>query len=215
MQLTPAGHVTWSYKLSLFAVYMVTYAALYIYPNHVPFGPTIQLPMVAIDNWVPFLPWTFFIYISDYVLFAVVIFLLREPVEFHAYARKMFLSIFICGTFFFFCPTTYPRVPYPETANWALDLTMRIIAVADAPTNCFPSMHVALTGIAAWAVRHKGWKVNLALWIWTLAVVVSTLTTKQHYFADVVGGFAVITFVAALDSLLYERRTLRTFLARK
>jgi membrane-associated phospholipid phosphatase len=61
----------------------------------------------------------------------------------------------------------------------------------DSPANCLPSLHVANSFLATlhWFRRSSG-----KFWFyifWTLIICASTLTTKQHYFYDVVGGLLV------------------------
>jgi membrane-associated phospholipid phosphatase len=46
----------------------------------------------------------------------------------------------------------------------------------------------------------------LLFWLWTLTIYVSTLTTKQHYFLDILGGLAVMLIIASLEWALFERK---------
>lgn len=183
----------------MFVLFMLAYAVFYIYPNfYAPWQPHM-LPLLPIDQNTPFLPWTFILYTSDYYLFLFVILMHKEKESFNSFCRMAFVTLFICGAFFLFFPTTYPRPQYPEVDNWFIAFLMNLIAVADTPNNCFPSMHVALTGVATWSFRDRGPKVFGFLVVWTLLIYASTLTTKQHYFMDIVGGIGVIVFVAILE----------------
>ena len=77
-------------------------------------------------------------------------------------------------------PTTIPR---PAARNPAFEA----LWLFDVPTNCFPSLHVALATIAAffWPRQRR------MATIWAAGIALSTLTTKQHYAIDVVGGLIV------------------------
>jgi membrane-associated phospholipid phosphatase len=108
--------------------------------------------------------------------------------------------------FFLFFPTAYPRPLYPEVDNILVAGAMKFIAVADNPNNCFPSMHIALTGVSSWAIRFLSRRLHLLFWLWTLTIYVSTLTTKQHYFLDILGGIAVMLIIASLEWALFERK---------
>jgi membrane-associated phospholipid phosphatase len=69
------------------------------------------------------------------------------------------------------------------------------MCVVDSPWNCFPSVHVSITSLvvmAVWRCRRR-WGVVYACW--TLLIVVSTLTTKQHYALDILGGMAMAAMV--------------------
>jgi membrane-associated phospholipid phosphatase len=196
---------TWGYKLALLALFTAAYGVFYVWPNFWPlFAPTF-LPLLDIDRSMPFLPWTFVIYLSDYVLFTAVFFLINDMDEWNAFARMGFATLFVCGAFFLFFPTTYPRPNYPEVTNPIVAFCMNLIANADSPNNCFPSMHVAMTSAGAWSLRHKPRGVFLFFVLWTLAIIVSTMTTKQHYFMDVVGGLGVVSILALLDWYLSAR----------
>src|SRR6185436_14225959 len=70
----------------------------------------------------------------------------------------------------------------------------------DVPENCFPSLHVSLAIIAAAYWPRARW-IGIA---WAIAIAVSTMTTKQHYFVDVAGGIAM-GFLTTLP-LLRDRR---------
>src|SRR5690606_25000611 len=78
------------------------------------------------------------------------------------------------------------------TAAWAFLLS------ADNPTNSFPSMHVAMSLLAALgmmrAYPRRGW---LAL-AWSAAIAVTTMTTEQHVLVDVLGGIGLAVFCAIL-----------------
>lgn len=194
-----------AYKLRVFLVYILAYVFFYILPNIFPFSTPNFLPMVQIDRAIPFLPWTFLVYISDYLLILVTVTLQPTQQIFKALARQAFGVLFICGTFFILYPTTYPRPVYPESLNTAYGFAMGLVKWADTPNNCFPSMHVALTGIAAWSIRGIHPRAFPFFVVWAITIFVSTLTTKQHYFIDVIGGIAVTAFVLIMTWALFER----------
>lgn len=196
---------TWKYKILLVFVFYAVYAVFYLFPNLRPLFPPAQLPLLSIDLTVPLVPWTFVIYISDYLLFVAVIMLVNEPDKWHSLTRMSFATLLICGLFFLFLPTAYPRPPYPQVDNPLVAFVMNLIAVADTPNNCFPSMHVAMTATATWNLRHKSPRVFLLFLAWAMAIFVSTLTTKQHYFVDIIGGLSVTALAGLLEWGLFGR----------
>ncbi len=191
-------------KVALFLLFAVGYLLFYVVPNFFPFFQPVMLPKLAIDTATPFLPWTFLIYLSDYLFIYLAILALHGD-EFHAFARQMFAALVMCGAFFIFFPTTYPRPEYPEVSSYLLTLAMYCVKVGDMPTNCFPSMHVALTGICMWNLRAKTRPVFLISLAWTIAIFISTLTTKQHYFVDILGGVGIIVASGWLEKLFAAR----------
>jgi membrane-associated phospholipid phosphatase len=105
--------------------------------------------------------------------------------------RRTFLacvSMWIVGyACFLVYPTTLPR-PVGEIGQGFFAWFLQGIYDGDPPRNCFPSLHVATPFLAAfscWRV-HRG--VGLVAGLWAGLVAVSTLTTKQHYVADVIAG---------------------------
>src|SRR3989338_733761 len=192
------------YKLGVFVAYMVAYTFFYIFPNFLPLHPPRLLPLYPIDLAIPLIPWTFLIYTSDYVLIFLAVYFQPSITEFRLFTRQALLVLVICGGFFWLLPTTYPRPDYPETSNWLLSFVMNSVRTADTPNNCFPSMHVALTGISAWSIRAIRPRYFPFFVFWALAVFVSTMTTKQHYILDIIGGIAVLVIVLALSRAFIE-----------
>jgi len=193
------------YRLGILALFMSAYGLLYVIPNFFFNVPPQELPLLWIDRIVPLIPWTFLIYTSDYFVFLVVIFLLSEKEKFNSFTRMMFGVLLICGAFFYGFPTTYPRPEYPTETHWLLGAVMQFVALADSPRNCFPSMHVGLTAVATWSLRHLGFRTLSIFSLWSFAIFASTLTTKQHYFLDILGGLMVMTVIATLEKFLFSR----------
>lgn len=201
--------VPFLYKLKMFVIFAAAYLLCYVYPNF--FGASaVELPLWGIDRAIPFVPWTFIFYTSDYILILIAILTIHDMDRFNSYARMCFYVIFMAGIVFYFFPTTYPRPEYPPVDNWLVAAAMGLVGAADTPRNCFPSMHVALTSAATWGMRYKGRGVFTVFVIWSVAIFVSTLTTKQHYFVDILGGLAVFSLAGVLDWLFFQKGLLRT-----
>lgn len=190
---------TFAEKFKVFLIFAVAYVIFYIFPNFYATWQPALLPLSWLDKSVPFLPWTFLIYTSDYLLIASTILIISERKSFNSFGRMMFLALLICGLFFLFFPTTYPRPPYPLVDHFLIQAAMDLVYVADTPNNCFPSMHVALTTISAWSLRKRAGWLACSYALWTIAVIVSTMTTKQHYFVDILGGLSVVAVVVMLE----------------
>lgn len=191
-----------TYRVGAFILFMLVYSVLYVIPNFFLSTPPYELPLLWIDQMTPLIPWTFLIYTSDYLVFVFALILLEQKAHFLSFARMMFGILLICGIFFYTFPTTYPRPLYPEVSNPVIRAVMEFVAAADTPRNCFPSMHVGLTAGATWALRHFGIRIWGPFSLWSLLIFVSTLTTKQHYFLDILGGLGVMAVVATLESLI-------------
>ncbi len=189
-------------KMRPLLLFFVGYGVFYIFPNFYATWQPSLLPLSSLDQAVPFLPWTFLIYTSDYVLIGLTILIIDDKLSFNSLSRMMFFALIICGLFFLLLPTTYPRPIYPVLDNLIIQRAMDLVYMADSPNNCFPSMHVALTSIATWNLRSRSKAIFIPFVVWTLAIIVSTMTTKQHYFVDLVGGLTVVFLVALAEKKL-------------
>jgi len=172
-----------------------------------PLATPTLLPMTWLDTEVPLVPWSIWIYGSGTVTCLLACLMTPDRLA----SRRLFFTLTLaamgCWVFFIFFPTTYPRelYPLPLGNSWTLQ-EFRDLRIADSPTNCFPSQHVAL----AWGLALV-WRDFLAprkgQWIplcWAAAVSVTTLTTKQHYLIDIPTGMAL-----GIVSWWFIRRVIR------
>lgn len=155
----------------------------------------------AIDRQIPFLPASMLVY----VLFFPFVVLLAGCVplgrfrEFLVTASLAYCGALVC---FFLLPEAVPRpdVSALDSAFWR-EQYGRIWAM-DEPTNGFPSLHVAITCLACRMCRSLRQAKAIALL--GVLICLSTMTTKQHTLADVLGGAAL-----AYVSVLAVRRSTR------
>ena len=142
----------------------------------------------AFDRAIPFIPWTIAVYLSQFLFLFLALWLQTDSARLtRAFAALAIGTILSCAIFILW-PTTVPRPPVRNAAFDALWLF-------DVPANCFPSLHTALAAIAAFFWPRRGrW---LAI-LWAAAIILSTLTTKQHVAIDVVGGLAVAAVAVAI-----------------
>lgn len=192
----PHLEVNSSNRLLRYALVTGYFLVVYFVTNHLPIFKAQTLPISAVDEWLPFLPWTTWIYITDYAYPVVVGFLLRDSLVMTRLTLSFFLMANSVGFIFIFFPT------YSLRENYALnsgDWLIAIIRILDSPLNCFPSAHVAILGLSLAALQRERPKLLLPFLLWAALIVVSTLTTKQHYFIDVIGGgiLGYLCFVAA------------------
>lgn len=168
-------------------------ALLYLVPNHYPPSAPVRLPLTWVDQAVPFLPDTAWIYFTDYFLVFTAFSSLRAAtavLRFSVAFLAMVLAGFLVHTLY---PTTYPRELFPIT-DAALPFTQAVFERfrwVDTPTSCFPSMHVACSYFSAFALRDLRLRTHYLFVGWATLVAASTLTTKQHYAVDILAGLAL------------------------
>lgn len=165
-------------------------ASLYLLTNHFPLFEPKLLHMTWIDQAVPFIPETFWIYTSEYYLFAVVFFTAKNLHNVNKYLYSFFILQLISISFFIVYPTTYPRelFPLPSDLDWLTYALFENLRVADQPTSCLPSLHVSSCYLSSFIFLDEQRKKFPFFFIWATLVGLSTLTTKQHYLVDVIAG---------------------------
>jgi hypothetical protein len=142
-----------------------------------------------IDSWIPHLGWSSFIYyFGDLYMVAWGGTVLKRLECGFGRAMKAYLGMIIVGgAFQVLIPAS---APLPEEFYWLQGLVHRL---SIPPYANLPSMHVALTMLAAGLALHV-LKSRPARWLSTVAAVlitISTLTTKEHFFVDAVAGLAL------------------------
>jgi len=168
-------------------------SSLYLITNHFPIFVPKHLPMTWIDQVVPFIPETVWVYTSEYYLFAVVFFTSKNLQNINKYFYSFLILQLVSVSFFVVYPTTYPRDLFPLSDQ--LDfLTYNLfhhLRLVDQPTSCFPSLHVSSCYLSSFIFLDEQREKFPFFFAWATLVGVSTLTTKQHYIADVIAGLVL------------------------
>ena len=170
--------IPWYAVLCILAVYTTCYLAM----SQMPLVH-YTIPFLPYENRIPFLPWTFIIYISAYAQYFLCLY--RMPQSFLRRAAPLLVIIvLIAFAFFVIFPVQYPRATYEATGIWGL------LQKADGGNNCFPSLHVTVAIALAYcySLVEKKTLLKVLMWLWVIAIMISVLTTKQHYLIDVGGG---------------------------
>jgi membrane-associated phospholipid phosphatase len=177
-------------------MYGLSYYLYYII-NHNPLYEPKMLPLTWVDEKAPFLPWSVLIYVSEYLFFGVVYYLLKNYNNINKYLYSYFMLQMVSCMIFVMYPTILPRdnFPIPTDLPLWLQSIWTWLRTQDAPTNCLPSLHVASVYLSAFVFRTDGQKKTFWIMvIWGTFIALSTLTTKQHYLADIVLGLGLALF---------------------
>ncbi len=148
----------------------------------------------SIDRLVPFLPWTVSIYFGCYLFWCINYYLcaVQERTERDRFFCADALAKGICFVLFLLIPTTNIRPEIIGETVW--DILMKLLYQIDAADNLFPSIHCLVSWFCWIGVRKREdipvlyRHFSLAM---AVAVCISTLTTRQHVIADVIGGVAL------------------------
>lgn len=161
----------------------------------------------AFDRATPFLPWTVSIYLTSFV-FWILSYLYcasQEKRQAYRFLCADFLAKTVCFLFFLLLPTTNVRPVVEGDSLWCI--LMHILYTTDSPTNLFPSIHCLVSWLCFLGVRDVPGTpkvVRCGAFCVAIAIFISTLTTKQHVAADVLGGvlLAQISYWAANQELV-------------
>ncbi len=178
-------------KYWLGAFFGILAVVMYATSNHIHIFEPRYLPMWKIDEWIPFVPWTVWIYTSEYYFFIIVYVLSKNIQNTNKYLYS-FLALQTVSVFIFWMwPTTYPRhlFPLPENLDPLTHTLFTHLRIADSPANCAPSLHVSSCYLSSFIYLDEQREKFPIFFIWATAVAITTLTTKQHYLLDVILGF--------------------------
>jgi peptidoglycan/xylan/chitin deacetylase (PgdA/CDA1 family) len=191
----------WPLKAWLIPLFMTGFFAGYFHLLRHPLFPVTIIPLTALDRLITFRPAAVWIYASLWFYALLGAALLRGRREFFVYgAAVVTLTGVGFGTFLF-----WPNATPPPHADWALYPSFRFLETVDAAGNACPSLHVAFAVFTAvWferLLRPGGASVVVRALngAWCLAIVYSTLATKQHVTIDALAGAALGGAVGLFD----------------
>jgi hypothetical protein len=177
-------------NLPAVALLVLGQGAVYWVLNHYPPLPSRTLPLLPVDRWVPFWTWTVWPYLFVHVMTVLLSLSVSDRRVFRRLVIAYAVASLLAAAFFIFRPTHYVRPPVPTDSSLS-SIAYRWLVLVDTPECCFPSLHVipsTLACVAWWQDRGPaGFWPSLVVGVCSLSI----LTTKQHYFWDMLGGWAV------------------------
>jgi membrane-associated phospholipid phosphatase len=192
-----------AYKWACGLAAAVVQAGLYFAVGHAPLGRSTELLRTRLDDVIPFWPWTSWFYLPIYAaIFLIAISGFRTRVHFDRALLGVGLVMLLGLTGHLLVEAEYPRPlllpPYPDLSHAFMAWVQKV----DPPGNVFPSLHVAHTSSLALILHHENPRLGRPVLVLAALLALSTLTTKQHFVADVVAGLAI----AAVMRLALLRR---------
>lgn len=180
--------------LALFAVF-VALVPLYIVIGAYMRDRVLHMPALALDRALPVVPAWSLVYGSLYFAMFLPLVVVRREEQIRRTLQAYLMLWIVAYAIFLAYPTVLPRPTRAEIGGGFCGWALRIVYAWDGPYNCFPSLHVAQSYLAALACYRVSRGIGLAAGVWATLVAVSTLYTKQHYVADVIVG-AFMAWVA-------------------
>ncbi|MBT5337724.1 phosphatase PAP2 family protein [Candidatus Falkowbacteria bacterium] len=175
------------------------------------FEPT-TMPLTWVDQAVPFWPASVLVYLAIIPVILPVPFIIDNENMF----KRAMLATVLMSTFSFliyvFVPTHYPirqdLLEQIQSPFWRWGY--ETMYAFDSSANCFPSFHVSV----ATTLTFIYFKEKMKLFRWHVVIcsviIFTTLTTKQHYFWDIVGGVlvALMAYVIAYEQYPVKKKNL-------
>ncbi|QDX99087.1 inositol phosphorylceramide synthase [Pectobacterium carotovorum subsp. carotovorum] len=168
-------------------------------------GQGTVLPTSLVDEWISFSASAIWLYLSFFIIVPLS-YLSCPMVRLAGLRQATQLTAVMAGVVYLIFPTTmvYPQVVGDDLSTHALQLLLRI----DSPQNCLPSLHMALTVLAVWAMSDGQQKVKTGFYLlWGVAIAFSILQLRRHLFIDLVTGAMLAGITGWV--FLYRRRAVK------
>jgi membrane-associated phospholipid phosphatase len=189
----------WKIKLVATPVLMTAFFVAYFFVLKSPLFPVRIMPLTPIDDFVAFVPQALPLYLSLWIYLMLALTLIMDRRELFIYGQAV-IGLAVVGLGFFL---VYPTAVPPPQIDWSQYPAFEFLKTVDATGNACPSLHVAFAIFSAmWLHRlvqvlpARG-LFRLLSWSWCLAIIYSTVATKQHVAIDVVAGAALGAAAAA------------------
>lgn len=177
----------------------------YFYLLKDPAYPTTVMPVIWLDQLIPFQPKTLSVYISLWVYVSIPPAFLATRRELYGYGMAMAVTCLAGLIVFYFWPTAVPAA----NIDWARYPDVDFLKSMDAAGNACPSLHVTTAVFSGIWLHHLLRRFGAPLWIlsinwiWCIGIVYSTLATRQHVAVDVLAGL-LLGILAAYLSLRHR-----------
>ena len=174
-------------------------------PTRFHIGEPLMLDRSFIDGWIPFLEWTIWIYASYYLLLVLSVWVPRDDRRRSDAVYGLLLAGIVGLVIFTVLPTSVVR--QSPNLGGATGFLWRILLSVDTTLNALPSLHVADTCLAATALASRSRMWRIVAIVWAAMIILSTLTTKQHYMVDIPAGclLAVVCSLLVRFGVAYRR----------
>jgi membrane-associated phospholipid phosphatase len=165
-------------------------SALYFGIGHLSLSRSTDILRTRLDDAIPFWPWTSWCYLPFYAaVFLIAIAGIRRRALFNRAVIAVLIVMTLGAMGHIFVGAEYPRPvlrpPYPDVSSWFMATVQQI----DPPGNVFPSLHVAHTTMLSLILIKDRPRLGAVALVMATMLALSTLTTKQHFIADVLAGY--------------------------
>ncbi len=182
-------------------IFTTLFFVAYIHLLKNPSGPVTEVPLTWLDEFIGFQPVALIPYLSLWLYVSLPPSFLLSRVELVKYGVHIGLMCLTGLLIFWLWPSAVP----PAHIDWARYPGMAFLKGVDAAGNACPSLHVATALFSAIWLEHLLQRFAAPRWLrwlnafWCLAIIWSTIATRQHVVLDAVAGSVLALFFAALS----------------
>ena len=164
-----------------------------------------------LDELIPFCEWFVFPYYFWFVFLIVpgLIWFLWEPEAFRHFMWSVIITYTIGVVIFLVFPNKQELRPVDFARdNFMVEIVRRLYNF-DTNTNVCPSIHVLGAFCVQFAAMKSrifaGWRWQLAFWISTILISISTIFLRQHSVLDILAALVIVLFCYVVQFILYPR----------
>jgi hypothetical protein len=189
--------------------FMVLFFWAYFAVLRNPLSPPTVMPLIGLDDWIPFCPQAFPVYASLWVYVSL------PPAFFRSFLPLALYGVWIAGLCLF-CLALFWIFPTAVPA-FAIDLAahpeLAVLRGLDLAGNACPSLHVATAVFSAFWLDRFFQRMMAPMAVRSLSVLHcllilwSTMAVRQHVALDVLAGIVVGAVFAGLSFLSIDRAT--------
>ena len=200
------GHL-WLAKMLATTLGISAFFVAYFWVLHHPQFAITLMPLTTLDRWIDFRVEALPVYLSLWVYVSLAPALLGSRSELVSYGLATLAMALVGLGIFMLWPTAVPVFAVDLSANPSIAFLKSV----DVAANACPSLHVAFAVFTAIWLAHllaelQGlWVLRVLNWVWCLAILYSTVATRQHVVLDVLAGAALGSVVAVLHLQLLNR----------
>lgn len=171
--------------------------ALYVHINRFT-NSNAHIHSIPLDASIPFVPFAIVPYLSFFLLMPWSLFSFLAERE-RLYRQMCYSIMIVCVVSYSIYLLYQTTIIRPVVAELGLiDSLVSFVYRIDPPYSCFPSLHSSISTIIAVHWLRSVSRVKYFVLFWSVAIIVSTLMTKQHYLLDVAGGITLGILISAV-----------------
>jgi membrane-associated phospholipid phosphatase len=179
-----------AYKWTIGAALAALQSLVYFGIGHSHLTRSTEILRTRLDDAIPFWPWTSWCYLPFYAaIFLIAVAGFRRKLIFNRAVQAVLIVMTLGAIGHLSIGAEYPRPvlypPFPDASHAFLAWVQHV----DPPGNVFPSLHVAHTTMLALILREDRRRLGNVTLVMATLLALSTLTTKQHFIADVISGY--------------------------